>query len=86
MGRLFDGQRILMRAEGLEPPRAEAHQVLSLARLPVSPRPRRFKDRAHVAAADLRGGGTRRLSVSRAVNRRKVTGREAPDFSTKRKG
>jgi signal transduction histidine kinase len=29
-----------MRAEGLEPPRAEAQQVLSLSRLPVPPRPR----------------------------------------------
>ena len=29
-----------VRAEGLEPPRAFAHQVLSLARIPVSPRPR----------------------------------------------
>jgi hypothetical protein len=59
MGRLFDGQRILMRAEGLEPPRAGAHQVLSLARLPVSPRPLPSKDRARLvgvapaAAADM---------------------------------
>ena len=29
-----------MRAEGLEPPRAEAHQDLNLARLPIPPRPR----------------------------------------------
>src|SRR6185437_5107304 len=31
---------ILMRAEGLEPPRAEAHQDLNLARMPIPPRPR----------------------------------------------
>ncbi len=30
----------LMRAEGLEPPRAEAHQDLNLARIPIPPRPR----------------------------------------------
>jgi glucosyl-3-phosphoglycerate synthase len=30
----------LMRAEGLEPPRAEAHQDLNLARMPIPPRPR----------------------------------------------
>ena len=37
-----------MRARGFEPPRAEAHQDLNLARLPVPPRPRvRFRiDRA----------------------------------------
>lgn len=29
-----------MRAEGLEPPRAEAHQDLNLARIPIPPRPR----------------------------------------------
>jgi hypothetical protein len=29
-----------MRARGIEPPRAEAHQDLNLARLPVPPRPR----------------------------------------------
>ena len=29
-----------MRAEGLEPPRAEAHQDLNLARMPIPPRPR----------------------------------------------
>jgi hypothetical protein len=28
-----------MRAEGLEPPRAEAHQDLNLARIPIPPRP-----------------------------------------------
>lgn len=31
---------LLMRAEGLEPPRAEAHQDLNLARIPIPPRPR----------------------------------------------
>ncbi len=30
---------MLMRAEGLEPPRAEAHQDLNLARLPNSATP-----------------------------------------------
>jgi site-specific DNA recombinase len=30
----------LVRAEGLEPPRAEAHQDLNLARIPIPPRPR----------------------------------------------
>src|SRR5262249_2293787 len=29
-----------VRAEGLEPPRAEAHQDLNLARMPIPPRPR----------------------------------------------
>ena len=29
-----------MRAEGLEPPRAFAHQDLNLARIPIPPRPR----------------------------------------------
>ena len=29
-----------MRAEGIEPPRAEAHRDLNPARLPISPRPR----------------------------------------------
>ena len=33
-----------MRAEGLEPPRALAHEDLNLARLPVPPRPRRSAD------------------------------------------
>jgi hypothetical protein len=36
-----------MRARGVEPPRAEAHRDLNPARLPVPPRPRRYKDRAH---------------------------------------
>ena len=33
-----------MRAEGLEPPRACAHEDLNLARLPIPPRPRRSVD------------------------------------------
>jgi hypothetical protein len=35
-----------MRARGLEPLRAEAHQDLNLARLPIPPRPRGIQDRA----------------------------------------
>ena len=31
---------VMVRAEGLEPPRAEAHQDLNLARMPIPPRPR----------------------------------------------
>jgi hypothetical protein len=34
------GAVAVMRAEGLEPPRAEAHQDLNLARIPIPPRPR----------------------------------------------
>jgi hypothetical protein len=34
------GLATAMRAEGLEPPRAEAHQDLNLARIPIPPRPR----------------------------------------------
>ncbi len=34
-----DRDRDPMRAEGLEPPRAEAHQDLNLARIPIPPRP-----------------------------------------------
>ena len=31
---------VLVRTRGVEPPWAEAHQILSLARLPIPPRPR----------------------------------------------
>ena len=34
-----------MRVRGLEPPRAEAHQDLNLARIPVPPHPRDSQDR-----------------------------------------
>ena len=40
------GTSVLMRAEGLEPPRAEAHQDLNLARMPIPPRPRGALERA----------------------------------------
>jgi hypothetical protein len=43
-----------MRARGLEPLRAEAHQDLNLARLPIPPRPRGIQDRA--------GGQKRRMA------------------------
>jgi hypothetical protein len=39
-----------MRAEGLEPPRAEAHQDLNLARMPIPPRPRGCGSATQVAA------------------------------------
>src|SRR5439155_23780183 len=42
-----------MRAEGLEPPRALAHEDLNLARLPVPPRPRRWADSRPGTAAFL---------------------------------
>jgi Protein kinase domain len=65
-GRLsqFDGgraarpaHRLVVRAEGLEPPRAEAHQDLNLARLPVPPRPRARRIDP-VAAADMAAAAT----------------------------
>ena len=44
-------RRQVVRVRGLEPPRAEAHQILSLARLPVPPHPRAFARTARVRAS-----------------------------------
>ena len=58
----------LMRAEGFEPPRAEAHQDLNLARMPIPPRPRGAPDRGLTR-------GKCRVVASRFYDRRRERGR-----------
>ncbi len=58
-----------MRAEGLEPPRAEAHQDLNLARIPIPPRPRGLDSR--------RRAGCRQRTIDFVLET------EMPDFGLK---
>jgi hypothetical protein len=61
-----------MRVEGLEPPRAEAHQVLSLARISSSATPAVRKRIDPVAAADMAAAAAHALG--RTPNLRKSSG------------